>query len=169
MKTRETLALKLWDWARAAYDAQSAQQMLLALQDDHGQSVCLLLWAAWRAKTGESPDADALAQAAALARRWEREAVAPLRAVRRALKPTWPGLAEAEREALREHVKACELEAEQRLLEALGAAWPPARQPGRRPAGMASALAAAAAAWGGTTMASTTLAALARIFEGLDF
>ena len=160
----------LWDWARAAYDAPGAQAALLALQDDHGQSVCLLLWAAWRTKAGEAPDKAALAQAAALARRWETEAVGPLRAVRRALKGAWPGLAEAEREGLRARVKACELEAEQRLLETLGAAWPPLPQPGRPPfMDMAAALAAAAAAWGGAPPPKALLAPLAHIFEGLDF
>ena len=37
----------LWDWAVTAYSRPGAAQAFLALQDDHGQNTCLLLFSAW--------------------------------------------------------------------------------------------------------------------------
>ncbi|HEY3950239.1 TIGR02444 family protein [Phenylobacterium sp.] len=129
----------LWDWTLEAYARPGAPEACLALQDDHGQNTPLLLWAVW----AETDDAGRLARAADLARRWDGVAVTPLRAVRRALKPTFEGVADEAREGLREDVKAAELRAERVLLEtleALGGA------PGGTPA--LAALRAASRAWG---------------------
>ena len=111
--------MKLWDWAVAVHGAPGVDQMLLELQDEHGQCVSFLLWSAWTARIGASVEAETMAHAAALARGWESEVSAPLRAVRRTLKRSWSGIADADREALRARVKQDELESERRLLEAL--------------------------------------------------
>jgi len=102
--------LSLWDWALAAYQRPDVAPACLALQDDHGQNVCLLLWAVWA-----NPDQTAILSASALAREWEQVVLGPLRGVRRRL-PTGE---------LRDEVKAVELKAENSLLMALEAQTPP--------------------------------------------
>lgn len=61
-----------------------------------------------------------------LARPWERDVVAPLRAARRALDNPFEGLAEPTRGRLRDETSAAELAAEKALLEALGTMTPAA-------------------------------------------
>ena len=112
----------------AAYAKPGVAEACLDLQDTYGQNVPLVLWALWRG-------GDVLA-AVALARSWDKEVVAPLRAVRRRLK----GRSGAE--ALRERVKAVELEAERSLMLALEAVAGAVPDPG--------APAAVARAWGGS-------------------
>ncbi len=115
--------MRLWDWAVTAYARQPVADACLNLQDAHGQNVPYLLWAAWMAEEGREAD---LAAAARLMRAWDAEIGAPLRGVRRALKPPRPPVDEAAKEALREAVKAVELRGERVLLESLEAlAGPP--------------------------------------------
>ncbi len=111
--------MTLWTWAVAAYAAEGAAEACLDLQDAAGQNIPLLLWGAWSASEGRAPDAETLEAAADTARAWDETAIAPLRAVRRALKVRAPDLDDAAREAVRAEVKAVELAAERRLLEAL--------------------------------------------------
>ncbi|HEX8661390.1 MAG TPA: TIGR02444 family protein [Brevundimonas sp.] len=117
--------MSLWDWALTAYAAEGVAEACLELQDSAGQNIPLLLWAAWCAAEGRTPDEDALEAAGDTARAWQETAIAPLRAVRRALKPRAPDLDDDAREAVRAQVKAVELEAERRLLTALEALAPP--------------------------------------------
>ncbi len=138
----------LWDWAIRAYAAEGVSDACLHLQDAAGQSAPLLLWAAWTARTGRTPDADSLEAACDVARAWQEAAVAPLRAVRRSLKGRNPDLDDADREAIRAQVKAVELEAERRLLAALEALSPPAEGPSRP---VLDALVAVARQWSPTT------------------
>lgn len=129
----------LWDWAVQAYGRPGAASACLHLQDAHSQNVPLLLAAAWAASQARTLDLDA---AVHLARAWEADVVAPLRAVRRALKVSHGPIPDAGREALRETVKAVELESERLLLAALEKlAWP------GEPADPGVALGRAAAAW----------------------
>jgi uncharacterized protein (TIGR02444 family) len=143
--------MPLWDWAVAAYARPGVEPACLTLQDDHGQNVSFLLWAAW----ARTADPARLAQAADIARRWEVLTLGPIRLVRRALKLGFPGVPDLAREALREDVKAAELRAERVLLEALEALTP---GPGAAPA--LQALQAATVAWGNAAPAKA-LAALA--------
>ena len=131
--------MSLWDWTLDAYGRPGVPEACLSLQDDHGQNTSLLLWAVW----AEASDPDLMARAAEAAHRWEATALAPLRAVRRALKAQLPPVADDAREALREDVKAVELRAERVLmdtLEAMGGA--------RGGAHALAALEAASKAWG---------------------
>ena len=129
----------LWNWAVDTYGRSGVTEAALALQDDHGQNVPLLLWAAFARTT----DPEALGAAAALARTWETTAIRPLRGARRALKAPLPPTPDAAREALRAQVKATELAAERCLLEALETI-----DPGRAPlASLSDALEAAGRAW----------------------
>ena len=129
--------MALWEWAVAAYARPGVADLCLELQDAYGQNTCLLLWAAW----ARPDDAQWLEKAATVARDWDRQAIRPLRSVRRALKA--PSLmADASREALRAQVKAVELQAERVLLETLEVL-----APRKGHAGLADSLAGAARAW----------------------
>jgi uncharacterized protein (TIGR02444 family) len=108
-----------WDWAVAAYAAPEVADTCLALQDTHGQDVPLLLWAAWCAATGRRPDEDDLDAAIDTARVWRDAAIVPLRELRRRLKSTIPDMDQDDRLAVREQVKAVELDAERRMMAAL--------------------------------------------------
>ena len=138
----------LWDWAVRAYASDGVSEACLHLQDAAGQNVPLLLWAAWTARTGRRPDADAVEAACDIARAWQDAAIAPLRSVRRALKGRNPDLDDAAREAVRAQVKAVELEAERRLLAALEALTAP---PEGAPRPVLDALIAVARRWSPTT------------------
>lgn len=121
----------LWPWVLTAYAAPGVSAACLELQDAAGQNVPLLLWTAWTATTGRVPDEDIREAACDTARVWEETAVAPLRAVRRALKIKAVDMNDDDREAVRSQVKAAELEAERRLLLALEALSPTASGPAR--------------------------------------
>lgn len=136
--------MSLWDWALTAYAADGVADACVDLQDAAGQNVPLLLWAAWCAAEGRAPDEDALEAAGDTARAWQETAIAPLRAVRRALKPRAPDLDDTDREAVRAQVKAVELEAERRLLVALEALAP---VPSGAPQPPITLLVAAARVW----------------------
>jgi uncharacterized protein (TIGR02444 family) len=136
--------MSLWDWALTAYAAEGVPDACLELQDAAGQNVPLLLWAAWCAAEGRAPDEDALEAAGDTARAWQETAIAPLRAVRKALKARAPDLDDADREAVRAQVKAVELEAERRLLSALESLAPAPSGPARPPI---DTLVAAARVW----------------------
>jgi len=130
----------LWDWAVASYGRPGVAEACLALQDDHGQNVPLLLWTVWSTAQGRRPDP---AAGGALARRWEDEAVGPLRRLRRALKGIAPDLIDApDREAVRAQVKAVELDAERRLLAALSRVVPMPGAPRPAPAALEESAAA---------------------------
>jgi uncharacterized protein (TIGR02444 family) len=134
-----------------AYGRPGVAGLCVELQDQEGQSVALLLWAAWA-----RPDDPAVAaRACDLARTWEATAIGPLRAARRGLRPPMPPIPDSAREVLRAQVQAVELAAERVLLETLEALGSPgtAGDPGR-------ALVAVSAAWGRTASADR-LAALA--------
>lgn len=137
--------MKLWDRSVKAHSAPEVDAAVLALQDDHGQCVSLLLWAGWAAEEGRALTPDLLEQAAAFARDWDGRVVQPLRAVRRALKAPAAGVPDLEREALRGRVKNEEFAAEKLMIETLEAMTGP---PGARAGAIGAALRSASAAWG---------------------
>ena len=152
--------MSLRDWSLTVWAAEGVAEACLELQDSAGQNIPLLLWAAWCAAEGRTPDDDALEAAGDTARAWQETAIAPLRAVRRALKPRAPDLDDADREAVRDQVKAVELEAELRLLAALEALAPAPSGPARPPL---DAMVAAARVWS----PMTPRAGLVRLAERL--
>lgn len=129
---------ELWTWAVAAYDAPGVTEACLSLQDHNEQNVPLLLWAAWVAVTGRRPDEETIEAACDAARAYDTVVVAPLRAMRRTLKAPIPDVDHDHREALREQVKALELDAERRLMLELEALAPaPSGAPRRAIDGLA--------------------------------
>lgn len=131
--------MALWDGVVAAYERPGVPEACLTLQDEFGQNTSLLLWAA----IVRPGDEALLARAAETTRSWDETALKPLRAVRRALKPACPPVADAAREGLREDVKAAELRAERVLVETLEGL---AAKPGASSA--LAAVTAASRAWG---------------------
>ena len=136
--------MSYWDWAVAEHGRPGVDAALTGLQDEHGQCVAYLLWAAWAAAEGRPVDPATLAAGAALAAQWEAAATNPLRHARRALKHALPLIADAAREALREQVRKAEFAAERLLMETLEAMAPVA---GGRGETLSGALIAASNAW----------------------
>ncbi|KAB1073730.1 TIGR02444 family protein [Methylobacterium planeticum] len=112
----------LWTFACAFYGRPGIAEACLALQDEADVDVALLLYLIWCAQTGRPVDAAAIVRAEARAAPWRAQVIAPLRAVRRAMRSELlPG---QPTQALRERIKAVELEAERLALAALSAAAP---------------------------------------------
>jgi uncharacterized protein (TIGR02444 family) len=106
----QTLDNAFWQFSLAVYMAPGAGDECLAVQEDYGVDVNVLLFCAWLAharKVALTPqDVDAIrAEVGA----WHEGAVKPLRGVRRYMK----NVAGDDVAALRARVKAAELEAEQ--------------------------------------------------------
>ncbi len=76
--------MSLWDWAGRVWAKPGVETALLALQDEQGQSVPLLLWALWLSEAARTPSADAIEAAVALCRSAETNVIQPLRDARRA-------------------------------------------------------------------------------------
>ncbi len=108
-----------WDWAVSAYGRDGVAGACLTLQDDHGQCVPLLLWAAWRNTLGQGIGDDEAVKAADTARIWADDVVTPLRQVRRRLKTALDEGDNDVRLPLREKIKRVELEAERALMRRL--------------------------------------------------
>ena len=116
--------MRLWDWASQAYARPGVEALCLKLQDEHGQCVSYLLWAAWMAHRGSTVDQARLARAAAVARFWETTTLRRLRSYRRALKHPAP---RSYAERVRKRILTEELATERLLLKGLEALTPPAR------------------------------------------
>jgi uncharacterized protein (TIGR02444 family) len=118
--------IALWYFANAFYRQVGVEPSLIALQDEAGLDIPLLLSLLHAGRAAALVDAPALAELIAIAHLWQERAVGPLRKVRRALARPIEGTPDAEREGLRAQVKQAELEAERLLLAALEKALPSA-------------------------------------------
>lgn len=105
-----------WNWAVKAYGGEGVAEACLSLQDDDGQNVPLLLWAAWH---GAPLDQALALKAADVARIWSGEVIVPLRILRRRLKTALTEGDEAQRLPLRKKIKGLELAAERALMAQL--------------------------------------------------
>jgi uncharacterized protein (TIGR02444 family) len=161
--------LSLWERASRAYESAEVERLCLALQDDHGQCVSYLLWAIWAGEQGRVVNAGMASHAAELAHDWELSVLKPLRAVRRRLKSSVPGISDTAREASRERLKDEEIAAEQLLLDALEAMTPAAgRHTGDLAGDLAGSLRVAQAAWAAPAP-DRALADLAEAFSKTAF
>ncbi len=146
---------KAWDFVVGRHGEPGVEAACLALQDAHDQCVALLMWRAWTLGEGLRVTPGQLEQAVETTRIWNREVIAPLRAVRRRAGRPLPGLDEAGRRRLRQGLLEQELAGERALIEALAAlvpAAPTAAGPGpdRPAASHIEALAETARLWGGS-------------------
>ena len=100
-----------WDFSLAVWGREAVEPACLMLQARHGIDVNILLFCGWAGRRGRALDATDLGRLIEAARPWRDAAVLPLRELRMWLKDqtVHPGAAA---EALREGIKACELEAE---------------------------------------------------------
>ena len=104
-----------WDFSLAVWGREAVEPACLALQARHGIDVNVLLFCGWAGRRGRALDAADLGSLIEAARPWREATVLPLRAMRVWLKTQAvapPGAPGADAAALRERIKACELEAE---------------------------------------------------------
>ena len=113
-----------WTFSLRFYAAPRVPAACLALQDGSGVDVNVLLFALYAARRGRRLRAADVARLIDALSVWKDEVVVPLRLVRRALKEPPPVIDATAGEALRNRVKAVELEAERLEQEALFAAFP---------------------------------------------
>lgn len=120
-----------WNHAVSVYDR--TRETCLALQDDLGFEVNLLLFCCWRGSLGSGLDAAALSRIVDACADWRGNVVGPLRGARRWLKNR---SAPEGAEDLRRRILELELESE-RMLQGLivDAAGPAVRRPGIDTAG----------------------------------
>lgn len=114
----------LWSFTLDFYARPGVEQACLDLQAS-GNNVCLLLCGVWLAQHKVSCNAERVLQLTQLATPWHGTVIQPLRQLR----TQWRDSAQhdVQLSALRQQVKAMELEAERELLnrlEALAAHWP---------------------------------------------
>jgi uncharacterized protein (TIGR02444 family) len=95
-----------WTFSLACYGHEGVAQSCLALQDDRGLDVNVILYAAWLASMNKVLSESHLAALEVAVAPWQQRVVAPLRAQRRALR----GYGEAAK--IRQSLKVLELEAE---------------------------------------------------------
>lgn len=108
-----------WRFSLRFYAQPAVADACIALQDACGVDVNILLFLLWLASTRLCLAPDTVRLVCAKAGRWRDDVVAPLRAVRRALKACSPLVEPAARERLRLAVKKLELESERLQQEAL--------------------------------------------------
>lgn len=102
---------ELWQYACQLYSQVGVEAALLALQDDHGADINLILQALWLASEGKEWTSGCIANGYSA---WMSEQVQPLRQTRRNMKTDWP-----QHEDFRQQVKKLELKAEQYALAML--------------------------------------------------
>ncbi len=123
----------LWSFALSLYARPGVEAACLRLQEQ-GADVCLLLCGAWLEQRGVALEPERLRALQQLAGSWQAKVITPLRQLR----VQWRVMAQQDEAlaALRERVKALELEAERQLLkrlEALAQGWPTGEVTGQQP------------------------------------
>ena len=108
-----------WRFSLDFYRRPGVSDVCLALQDDCGADVNLLLFLFWLASDDRQLSADEVQMLEDNVRDWRRLAIAPLRDTRRRLKGAETLIAPDKQEAFRAKVMAIELEAERLQQEAL--------------------------------------------------
>jgi uncharacterized protein (TIGR02444 family) len=113
-----------WRFSLSFYRTQDVPAACISLQDRHGLDVNIMLFALWLASMGRAVSSRDLQDADEVVRGWRAEAVVALRGVRRYLREPAAAFAGEAASALRDKVKAAELESERLQQEALFALRP---------------------------------------------
>jgi uncharacterized protein (TIGR02444 family) len=109
-----------WRFSLRFYRQPAVADACIALQDEAGVDVNLLLFLLWQAMGKRALSANEVEELERGVGPWREAAVIPLRRMRRALKSSPPDLlSSAETELFRTRIKAVELEAERLQQEAL--------------------------------------------------
>jgi len=112
-----------WDFSVAVYARDGVAPACLRLQDRIGVDVNLLLYCFWVAYRGSvALDSDAIDRILSRVAPWKSDVVAPLRAIRRALKTACDGFDPDDQEALRSEIKRIELRSERLQQDVLAGA-----------------------------------------------
>lgn len=103
---------RFWAFSLELYGRHGVSAACVDVQDRFGVDVVLALWVLWVASERGAPSRAEVDRAIAVSAPWRAAAVAPIRAVRRALKPGVDGWASERVQAYRRSVQRIELEAE---------------------------------------------------------
>ncbi|CAN5344069.1 hypothetical protein BH10PSE9_BH10PSE9_00440 [soil metagenome] len=103
---------ELWDFSVRLYARPGVAEACLDLQDVSRVNVPVLLLGAWLGRRSIALDPGAIARIGAEAAPWHDQVVFPLRRLRRLLKDAPPPGRSPSADALRQRIKASELEAE---------------------------------------------------------
>lgn len=119
-----------WSYSLRIYRVAGVAEACLALQEDWGADVNLLLYCCWLGQAGRALDKRSLRKAVTAVSRWQAEVIKPLRQARRTLKKPPDGVPVEWAGQLRKRIGALELNLEyleQRLLTDAAQALPPAK------------------------------------------
>ena len=108
-----------WRFSLRFYRQPGVSDACIALQDDCGVNVNLLLFLLWLASQGRTLAADEVKKLDDKVRSWRELTIVPIRDTRRKLKGTPTLVDQGKQEAFRNKVKAVELDAERLQQEAL--------------------------------------------------
>jgi uncharacterized protein (TIGR02444 family) len=108
-----------WRFSLHFYRQSGVSDACIALQDDCGVDVNLLLFLLWLADDGQLLSADEVKKLDDKARNWRNLTIIPIRQARRKLKGAETLIGPLKQEAFRNKIKAIELEAERLQQEAL--------------------------------------------------
>ncbi len=157
-----------WRFSLRLYRRPEVADACIALQDEAGVDVNLLMFLLWQGTLARTLSA---AEVAELERRigpWRNATVVPLRALRRALKSPPDLVAPATAEHFRTRIKAAELEAERLQQEAMYALAASVGRQAPSPEAAARANVAAYAAMAGTTFPEPAIDTLLAALRGLE-
>ncbi len=123
-----------WRFSLTFYRMDAVPAACIALQDRHGLDVNIMLFGLWLASKGRAVSARDVQEADEIVSGWRSDVVVALRSVRRYLREPAPAFAGDAASALRDKIKAAELESERLQQEALFAlrpaeAWGEAKAP----------------------------------------
>ena len=155
-----------WRFSLAFYRLPQVADACIALQEEAGVDVNLLLYLLWQAQQRRRLSAADVSSLEAKIGPWREATVIPLRNVRRALKSPPALVAAPTAEAFRNRIKAVELEAERLQQEAMFA-LPPLGQAAATPEEAARANLAAYEAMLGTKFDGTTIGTILTRFSSM--
>jgi uncharacterized protein (TIGR02444 family) len=115
----QTETTPFWRFSLQFYRLAGVAGACIALQDEYGVDVNLLLFLLWRADEGRQLSADEVRTLDDRVRDWRNDAVIPIRNIRRKLKGARTLLEPGQQEAYRTRLKAIELEAERLQQQAM--------------------------------------------------
>jgi uncharacterized protein (TIGR02444 family) len=119
MTDRQTETTPFWRFSLHFYRQAGVSDACIALQDDCGVDVNLLLFLFWLASDGRRLTADEVKKLDDNVRTWRELTIVPIRDTRRKLKGAATLVEPGKQEAFRNKVKAVELDAERLQQEAL--------------------------------------------------
>jgi uncharacterized protein (TIGR02444 family) len=108
-----------WRFSLNYYRQAGVAEACIALQDDYGVDVNLMLFLLWLAANGQQMSLENIKELDQAVRDWRDLTIIPIREVRRGLKGAPTFVEAGKQEAFRTKIKAIELEAERLQQEAL--------------------------------------------------